>query len=458
MTSAASQAQTASGSAATTDESLTWHGITLYGIIDAGIQYDTHAAPINDYFFGGTADLVQKNSNGPIFGVTPNNLSQSRIGLQGKEPLGFMDWSGVFKLETFFNPQSGQISDALKSVTQNNGRSLADQSTNVDSSIAGQAFEQAFVGLSSPTWGTITFGRQNSVLADGVGKYDPQAVSNAFSVIGLSGTAAGGGDTQDRRLDSSIKYAGRFADLVRVGLQYKFQNSSAQSYATAGSGEAFSAYELSLGADYAGLSVDGYYAKVRDAVSVSPLSAAQVAGLATGFSLANSLAGTISDNATYGIMGLYAIDPSVAPVTFSGGYEHITFMNPSIALNPGFDDVNGYVLAVVNNTAYAKADKILQVYWAGAKYAVSDNFNAIIAYYGYKQNAYATGKNLGCSDLASSACSGNLHAVSIAADYHFTKRFDAYAGAMWSNVSHGLAFGYLNTTNVNPTIGARFSF
>jgi hypothetical protein len=58
----------------------------------------------------------------PCSGVTSNGMSQSRIGLQGKEPLHFMDWSGVFKVETYFNPASGQITDALKSVTQNNGR------------------------------------------------------------------------------------------------------------------------------------------------------------------------------------------------------------------------------------------------------------------------------------------------------------------------------------------------
>jgi len=29
---------------------------------------------------------------------------------------------------------------------------------------------------------------------------------------------------------------------------------------------------------------------------------------------------------------------------------------------------------------------------------------------------------------------------------------------MWSNVSHGLASGYLNTTMIDPTIGVRFSF
>jgi predicted porin len=96
------------------DGALTYHGITLYGTVDLGLQYQTHGAPISDYFPAGSADIVQKNSNHSITGVTPNNLSQSKIGLQGIEPIAG-DWSGVFKLETFFNPQSGEISDALKS-------------------------------------------------------------------------------------------------------------------------------------------------------------------------------------------------------------------------------------------------------------------------------------------------------------------------------------------------------
>jgi predicted porin len=457
------QAQTTSPTAppAPADQSLTWHGITLYGIIDVDFQYETHGAPFNNYWFAGGSEIVQKNSNNPVSGIASNGLSQSRIGLQGKEPLHVMDWSGVFKLETFFNPASGQISDALKSVAQNNGRALDAQSTNIDSSIAGQAFEQAFVGLSSPTWGTFTFGRQNSTLADLVARYDPQQNSYAFSLLGLSGTPAGGGATQDRRLDGSIKYDGTFYNLVHVGAIYKTQGSSAENYATAGSGEAFSGFEVALGAAYAGASVDAFYTKMRDAVTVNTLSTAQLAALpALGLSPAISLAGTISDNASFGVMGSYALAPvlPVAPVTLYGGFQHITYMNPSIPLAPGFDDIGGYVLGAVNNTAYAKADKQLNVYWLGARYSVTPEFTAAIAYYGEKQFAYATGANAGCSTTIAGSCSGNLNVVSVSLDYHFTKRFDTYGGAMWSNVSHGLANGYLATTNIDPTIGARFSF
>src|SRR6202167_4630534 len=271
----AAQAQTTSATAppAPADQSLTWNGITLYGVIDMDFQYESHGAPFSNYFISGGSDIVQKNSNNAVSGITSNGMSQSRIGLQGNEPLHFMDWAGVFKLETFFNPASGQLPDPLKSVTQNNGRALDAQSTNIDSSIAGQPFEQAFVGMSSPTWGTFTFGRQNSTLADLIAKYDPQQTSYAFSLLGLSGTPAGGGDTQDRRLDSSIKFDGTFLNIFHVGAIYKTQNSSAQNYATAGTGEAFSGFEVAVGAAYAGASIDGFYTKMRDAISVSTLSA-----------------------------------------------------------------------------------------------------------------------------------------------------------------------------------------
>jgi predicted porin len=459
---AQAQAVSAPAASAPADESLTWHGITLYGIVDVGLQYNTHGAPFSDYFISSGSDIVQKNSNNPVFGVASNPMSQSRVGLNGKESLHFLDFSGVFKLETFFNPASGELTDALHSLTQNNGRALNAQSTNIDSSVAGQIFQQSFVGVSSPTYGTLTFGRQNSTLADLVSKYDPQQLSYAFSLVGLSGTPAGGGATQDRRLDDSLKYYANYFNLLHFGVQYKFQNSTAQSYATGGSGEAFSAVEVSAGAEYAGASVDVFYTKVRDAISAGTLSAADVAALpALGLSSANSVAGTVSDNASYGVMGSYNLSSllgGAAPVTLFGAYQHITYMNPSIDLPVGFDDIGGYTLGAVSNTAYKDADKILQVYWAGARYALTDQATVAIAYYGEKQNAYATGADLNCSSTVSSKCSGNLNVASISFDYHFTKRFDTYAGVEWSNVSHGLAVGYLNTTNIDPTIGARFSF
>jgi len=455
LAAALANAQTAStpapsapaSSAPAAGDALTYKGITLYGTVDLGRQDQTHGAPINDYFPAGSADIVQKNSNHSITGVTPNNLSQSKIGLQGVEPIAG-DWSGVFKLETFFNPQSGEISDALKSLVQNNGRSVASgtQTTNLDSSVAGQAFQQAFAGVSSKSIGTFTFGRQNTLLADGVAKYDPNFASQAFSLIGLSGTTAGAGDTQDRRLDGSLKYVATYAEIVHAGAMYKPNE---------GNGISNSAYEIALGAEYAGASIDAYYVKVHDAIAVAPLSAAQVALLpGLGFSPSNSLAATISDNTSFSIMGLY----NLGIVRFFAGYEHISFANPNTPLAAGFDDIGGYKLAFVNNAAFPN-DKILQVFWVGAKYKVTPTVELTAAYYGYKQNAFGVGAVAGCSTTVDATCSGTLDAYSFDAVWHLSKRFDAYAGALYTGVHDGLANGYIfHTTDINPTAGVRFTF
>src|SRR6202048_2524349 len=48
------------------DSSLTWNGITLYGIVDVGVQYQTQGVPVSDYFPAGTESIIQKNSNGSV--------------------------------------------------------------------------------------------------------------------------------------------------------------------------------------------------------------------------------------------------------------------------------------------------------------------------------------------------------------------------------------------------------
>jgi predicted porin len=301
------------------------------------------------------------------------------------------------------------------------------------------------------------------VLADGVAKYDPNFASQAFSLIGLSGTTAGGGDTQNRRLDSSLKYVGSFNVMegasAHLSAQYKFNQST---------GSANTAYEVAIGGDYAGASVDLYYAKIKDAVAAAALTAAQVSTLAgppglcpsplpaggcVSASPSNALAATISDNTTFAIYALY----NMGVLKFYGGYEHIKYANPSTPLSAGFN-LAAYTIAFVNNTAFPN-DKTLQVFWAGVRYTVLPQLDLVGAYYGYKQNSYGTGANAGCSTSVAGTCSGTEDVISFDADYRLSKRFDAYAGAMYSGVHDGLANGYLfHTTDITTTMGVRFKF
>ncbi len=437
-------AQQKTGPGILDDDSLTWHGITLYGVVDIGLQYDTHSAPFTPYRGAASGNIVRQNDYDSVTGLTPSNMGQSRVGLQGIEPLTD-HWSAIFQVETFFNPQSGEISNALKSVALNNGKSLSTQSIGLDGSSAGQAFQTAFAGVKSAQFGTLTFGRQISLLNEGTIKYDPNYTATAFGLLGASTTYSGGGTSEDNRLDSVAKYYVSFSDFVHLAALYKFNGSS---------GAANTAVQADIGGEYQGLAVDAYYSKLNSAITASSLSAAQVAELpGLGYSVSNSLAATISDDTTYSLMARYTFEP----VKIFAGYMHIKYANPSDPLKAGFTDIGGYVLAFVTNNAYNKG-KTNEVYWTGARYTVIPQLELTVAYYGYSQNAYGTGTQANCSTTAHSTCSGRLDAYSVDADYHFSGHFDAYLGAMYSGVHDGLASGYFYSTDINPTIGVRYKF
>jgi len=74
-------AQQKTGPGLADDEALTWHGITLYGVIDIGLQYDTHSAPFTPYRPAASGNIVRQNSRQSVTGVTPSNMGQSRVGL-----------------------------------------------------------------------------------------------------------------------------------------------------------------------------------------------------------------------------------------------------------------------------------------------------------------------------------------------------------------------------------------
>jgi len=435
-------AQQKTGPGVPAEDSLTWRGITLYGVIDIGIQYNTHSAPFSPFRPSASGNIVRQNSYKSVIGLTPSNIGQSRVGLQGIEPLG-SDWAAVFQIETFFNPQSGQIADSLKSLAVNNGKSLTRQDVGVDGSSAGQAFQTAFAGVTSERFGALTFGRQVSLLSEGMITYDPNYLSTAFGLLGASNTYAGGGSSEDNRLDSTAKYLLGF-DGVHVGGLYKFNGSS-------GSGR--TAVQANLGGSFADAALDAFYSKVKSSITASSLTAGQVATLPPGYAVSNSLAATVSDNTAYALMGSYRL----SPVKLFAGYTYIRYTDPATPLSAGFIGIGGYVFPFVNNTAYENP-KINRVYWTGVRYAVIRQLELTAAYYQVQQNAYGTGSQAGCTTNAHSSCSGSLEAFSFNGDYRFNVHFDVYAGAMYSGVHDGLASGYLRTTNINPTIGVRYKF
>jgi predicted porin len=436
---------------------LTWNGITVYGTIDAGVTWQSHAAPFNGTAAVGQEYLISKNSNRALWGLAPNGLSQSNIGIKGNEPIA-PGWAFVFDLEAGFDPYSLQFANGPGSVAQNAGIPLISQNSNADSSRAGQFYNSVgYVGVSSPTYGTLTVFRQNSLTLDGVFAYDPMGASYAFSPIGFQGITCGVGDTEDCRFSTSVKYRVDIGQF-RVAALWQFggygQNNAADG-----------AYQLQAGGDIHNLangvlSLDAIYSYVRDAVSLG------LAGNPLGPGgnplppfLPQVLTATISDDTSVMLLARY----TNGPLKLYAGYEWIQFAPPSDP-QTAFTDIAGDSLCLscaavnntnISNTAFAAHDKILQVFWIGAKYAVTDKLDVTGAYYHYDQNSYGA---VGCATAALATCSGTFDAISLAVDWRFAAKFDAYAGFMFSQVNNGLANGYLNRNTIDPTVGLRFRF
>ncbi|OHU98604.1 hypothetical protein BLA34_19595 [Ralstonia solanacearum] len=148
--------------------------VTLYGLVDTGIEYVSHASSSGN-------GLVRMPS---VTGTLP-----SRWGLRGTEDLGG-GTQAVFTLESGFNTDTG---------TSGQGARLFGR--------------QAWVGLSG-RYGTLTLGRQYSMAFLSLGDAD---------LLGPSQYALGSLDTYipNARTDNTVVYKGTFGGLT-VGATYSF--------------------------------------------------------------------------------------------------------------------------------------------------------------------------------------------------------------------------------------------
>ncbi|MGF6646554.1 porin [Paraburkholderia sp. GAS82] len=152
--------------------------VTLYGVLDDSIQYVHNANASNQNFFG----------------LAAGNLQGNRWGLKGTEDLGG-GLKAVFQLENGFSPNNGSLGQGGKMF----GR-------------------QAFVGLASDQFGTVTIGRQYDPVVDLV-----QAVT-ADNYWGSTFTTPGDVDNNDNssRTNNSIKYTSQTYAGFQFEAMYAF--------------------------------------------------------------------------------------------------------------------------------------------------------------------------------------------------------------------------------------------
>ena len=473
---------------ATTDCTLTWHGVTLYGAYDVGVGWVSHGLPVNGYNYEGES-LVNRNGFQSRFLVAPNNLQQTGFGIRGKEEFA-PGWAIVFNASTGINPQSGLLANAPATDTVNNGLPRASYSEAIDGARAGQPFnDEYYGGISSEKFGTLTFGRQRSLGTDAMLQYDPAGGAYAFSYIGYNGTMAGGGDTDDSRWDDAMKYRLTIGPM-HFGAMYKFANGSGGCFSALPGWSATTctpvrphnnAWGFDLGGQHGKLSADVVFQHYNEAISVlNPLLGPQSLSApyqsttdsinTNEISLISSpnlidpngtVYGIVTDNNAIMVAAKYMWDP----FKFFAGYEYIWQNNPAQPLGVGATDQGGYIMSGVEDNNL-DSEKLLQIWWTGAKYTYREKTDITVAWYQQRQNDFRVPQTCSVAAGFRSSCAGTLDEVSLYADHHFTKRLDGYVGVAYSVVTGGLAIAiphgpgvpYLYPTNVAPTIGVRFAF
>jgi predicted porin len=492
-----------------TNCALSWWGVTFYGTVDLGATYQTHGAPFDRNFPTGASYLLGAGGTNATnrnagFGLGPNGLSQSNVGVKVKEGLGG-GWSFIAQGELAFDPYSLLLANAPQALQNGIGVPENQQALPFDSSRWGWLNTNQYVGVSSPVYGTLTFGRQNVLQNDGISVYDPMGGSYAFSPIGYSGKTAGAGDTENARWNTAIKYRLNIANF-RFGVMGQPIGGSQGGY------NSYNPNNGAVGGDIGGdfknlgpgtLSVDLLGTYERDAVNIGTtfIGQAVVLGWPTTFpgGAASGLKATISNNTSFMALTKYSFGswgdpvapivgkappapsgPSGIPLTLYAGYEWVQFANPSDSQTTSFRD-DGFTFNFVNagatalsangttvaNNAFNAAcgsgagctNEIFQVMWTGAKYGVTRDLDIIGGYYHFIQSTYVNGVNCSNGNAASnSRCQGWFDTYSMVLDWRFLPKWDAYVGAMYSAAFGGLANGDITRNNLATTAGVRFRF
>jgi general bacterial porin, GBP family len=321
--------------------------VTLYGLIDSGLTYTNN-------------QHGQKN-----FQATSGDTNGSRWGLRGAEDLGG-GLKAIFTLENGFSIQSGSLGQG--------GRMFG---------------RQAFVGLSSESYGALTAGRQYDSVVDYLGP------------LSLTGTQYGGthfahpydNDNLDNsfRVSNSIKYQSINYGGFKFGGLYGFSNQ-------AGGFSSNRAY--SVGASY----------------NWGPLNAA-VGYLQLNNSGSTFSTGAVSDDATFSagnqrVFGgglSYAFGPAVAGVV-------ITQTKLSAATGIG-----AYASGTSKGLALTGGSARFTNYEANGRYNLTPAL-ALIGSYTF-------------TDARVSGVSPKYNQLNLRADYSLSKRTDVYLEGVYQHVS-----------------------
>ncbi|CAB3775763.1 porin [Pararobbsia alpina] len=322
--------------------------VTLYGLLDAGVTYTSN-------------DQKQSGAN---FRATGNQTSGSRFGLAGAEDLGG-GLKAIFTLESGFDVFDG---------TADNDRLFN---------------RQSWVGLSSPTWGAVTIGRQYDSVVDYL---SPLSLANIDEKGGgrmFSHPFNNDNLNASFRINNSFKYASPNWGGFSFGALYGASNDE--------NGMSSNNRAYSIGAKYEN-------GPLRLAASYLALNEPNGAGNSGG-AVSNDYAFQADKQQTFGVGGSYAFGPA----TLGFVYTQTTL-----------DSVQNFGAGSGLSTV-GSSDMKINNYELNGKYSVTPAW-LLSAAYTFTDAKYRT---------TTGDQKGNWNQFTIMSDYSLSKRTDVYLAAAY---------------------------
>jgi predicted porin len=332
--------------------------VTLYGVLDEGINYTNNVG------------------RGHVYELASGDAQGSRWGLKGAEELGG-GLKAIFQLENGFDVSSGRLNQG--------GRMFG---------------RQAFVGLSSEPYGTLTFGRQYDSVVD----YLAQTTANG-NWAGLLFSHPYDNDNTDNtfRLDNSVKYTSPSLSGFQFGGVYSFSNDTGF-------------------ANNRAYSFGGQYAYGGLLVAAAYLQADNPGNGSNGAITANDASFIAARMRVFGGGITYTFGPATAGFV----YTNSNYLDPT---------ANGYlgVTPLVPPGVLLNSLKY-QNFEVNGKYQISPML-FVGAQYVYTMETY---------DASSGGVKPKIHSFGLMADYNLSKRTDVYLQGEYQRVTGDPTYSILD--------------
>jgi predicted porin len=335
--------------------------VTLYGILDEGLMYQTNV-----------------NGGKKVWLDSLSGLLGSRWGLTGVEDLGG-NLSAIFTLESGVNLNNGQFGQG------------------------GTAFgRQAFVGLKSGTYGSVTLGRQYDMVF-----YFPEPLT-AGSLVG-GPVAMHPGDVDNAantvRLNNSIRYMSPVSHGLSFGGEYSMGG-------VAGNFTGSSGYSLGVGYTGAPLKIGAAFEYFKNPTA-TPGSGFFTAYANGASPLSQALNKAYVPAQAYQV-AIVAANYTIGAATFAASWSNVQYANLGAAFANG--------TAIFNNVD------------VGVAYQFTPATTVSLAYDYLKANAVKTAEG-------NTVGNQHFHQLALVADYLLSKRTDVYAGASWQRATGTSSLG-----------------